>query len=141
MSAQLPRPSAPPGAAPGRSVFCSKIAIATQRQHERAFLLAQVDKSREPSIDKSRDISRAAPATPSFVECAHRLLQRSLMKQVDIPPCASTLSPILDLPEPITKLPPAVVALPPTDKVVALPPTVERLSRGEQHKVGGGGLG
>ena len=62
MSAQLPRPSTPPGAAPRHSDFRNKIAIATQRQRERAFFLAQVDKSREPVIDKSRDmISRAAP--------------------------------------------------------------------------------
>ena len=141
MSAQLPHPSAPPGAAPGRSVFHSKIAIATQRQHERAFLLAQVDKSHEPAIDKSRAISHAAPATPSSVERAHCLLQHSLMKQVNVPLRASTLSPILDLPESITKLPPTVVALPPTDEDIALPPTVERLSRDEQHEVGGGGWG
>ncbi len=138
MSAQLPCPYAPPGAVPGCSVFCSKIAIATQRQRERAFLLAQVDKSHEPAIDKSRDISRAAPATPSSIERAHRLLQRSLMKQVNVPLHASTLSPILDLPESITKLPPTIVALPPTDKDIALPPTVKRLSRDEQHKWGVG---
>ena len=60
------------------------------------------------------------------------------MKQVNVPLRASTLSPILDLPESITKLPPTVVALPPTDKDIALPPTVERLSRDEQHKVGVG---
>jgi hypothetical protein len=141
MSAQLPCPSAPPGAASGRSVFCSKIAIATQRQRERAFLLAQVDKSHEPVIDKSRDmIPRAAPATPSSVKRAHRLLQRSQMKQVNIPLRASTLSPILDLPESITKLPLTVVALPPTDedptdKDIVLPPTVEH------DEVGGGGVG
>ena len=138
MSAQLPCPSAPPGAAPGRSVFCSKIAIVTQRQRELAFLLAQANKSHEPAINKSRDISRAAPAMPSSVERAHCLLQRSLMKQINVPLRASTLSPILDLPESITKLPPTVVALPPTDKDIALPPTVERLSRDEQHKVGVG---
>jgi hypothetical protein len=138
MVAQLPRPSAPPSTAPGRSAFCSKIAIATQRQRERAFLLSQVDKSREPSINKSHDISRVAPATPSTIKCAHCLLQRSLMKQVNVPLCAGTLSPILDLPESITKLPHTVVALPSTDKDVALPPTVEHLSRGEQHEVGGG---
>ena len=63
------------------------------------------------------------------------------MKQVNVPLRASTLSPILDLPESITKLSPTVVALPPTDKDIALPPTVERLSRDEQHKVGGGGVG
>ncbi len=63
---------------------------------------------------------------------------------VNIPLRASTLSPILDLPESITKLPITVVALPPTDEDhtdedIALPPTVEHLSRDEQHKVGGGG--
>ena len=141
MLAQLPCPSAPPGAAaaPVRSVFCSKIAIATQRQREQAFLLAQVDKSREPFIDKSRDISRAAPVTPSSIEPAHCLLQHSVMKQVNVPIHASTLSPILNLPESITKLPLTVIALPPTDEDVALPPTVERVSHGELHEAGGGG--
>ncbi len=62
MSAQLPRPSASPGAAPGRTVIRGKIAMATQRQRERAFLLANVDKYRGETVcDKSRDmISRAA---------------------------------------------------------------------------------
>ena len=61
MSGQLPRPSASPGAAPGRTVIRGKIAMATQRQRERAFLLANVDKSRGETVcDKSRDmISRA----------------------------------------------------------------------------------
>ena len=108
-------------------------------------MLAQVDKSRQPVIDKSRDmISCAAPATPSSVERANRQLHRSQMKQVNIPLHASTLSPILDLPESITKLPLTVVALPPTDEDptnedMALPPTVERISRDEQHDAGGGG--
>ena len=148
MSAQLPRPSASPGAAPGRTVIRGKIAMATQRQRERAFLLANVDKSREPVIDKSRDmISRAAPATPSSVERANRQLHRSQMRQVNIPLQASTLSPILDLPESIAELPPTVVGLPPTDadpidQDITLPPTVERISRDEQHEAGGGdGLG
>ena len=94
MLTQLPCPSAPPGAAaaPVRSVFCSKIAIATQRQREQAFLLAQVDKSREPSTDKSRDISRVAPAMPSSIERVHCLLQRSVMKQVNVSIHASPLS-------------------------------------------------
>ena len=144
MSAQLPHPSASPGAAPGRTVIRGKIAMATQRQRERAFLLANVDKSREPVIDKSRDmISRAAPATPSSVERANRQLHRSQMRQVNIPLHASTLSPILDLPESTTALPIAVVGLPPTDadptdEDIALPPTVERISRDEQHEAGGG---
>ena len=72
------------------------------------------------------------------------------MKQVNIPLHASTLSPILDLPESITKLPLTVVALPPTDdptdedptdEDIALPPTVERVSRDEQHEAGGGWFG
>jgi hypothetical protein len=143
MSAQLPRRSTPPGsaAAPGHSVFRSKIAIATQRQHDRACLLAQVDKSRESFVDKSRDISRAAPTTPSSIERVHRLLQRSVMKKVNVPIRASTLSPILDLLEFITKLPPTVVALPPTDKDVALPPTVEKVPVVNCTKWGGGGSG
>ena len=125
------------------AVFCSKIGIATQRQRECAFLLAQVDKSRETAIDKSRDLSRAAPATPSSAECTHCLLQRSLMKQVNVPLCSSTLSPIFDQPESITKLPPTVsdVALPPAVEDVALPPTVEQVARGGQHEVGGGSGG
>jgi len=53
MSAQLPpRPSASAGAASGRAVICSKIGIATQQQRERAMLLAQVDESHEPAINK-----------------------------------------------------------------------------------------
>jgi hypothetical protein len=56
------------------------------------FLLAQVDKSREPSTDKSRDISRAAPAMPSSIERVHCLLQRSVMKQVNVSIHASPLS-------------------------------------------------
>ena len=101
-------------------------------------MLSQVNKSREPSIDKSRAISRAAPATPSSIERAHHLLQRSVMRQFNLPICASTLSPILDLPESITKLPLTVVALPPTDKDVALPPTVEKVPVVNCTKWGGG---
>ena len=135
MSAKLPRPSAPPGAASGRTVIRSKIGIATQRQRERAFLLAQVDKFREPAINKTHVLSHAALATPSSVECMHCLLQRSAMKQVYVPLRASTLSPILNQPESITELPPTVKdgALPPTVEDVALPPTVEQVARGEQQ--------
>jgi len=40
----------------------------TQRQRERAILLAQVDKSREPAINNTLANSNcAAPATPSSV--------------------------------------------------------------------------
>ena len=87
------------------------------------------------AIDKTRELSRAAPATPSSVEHAHRLLQRSTMKQVYVPLRASTLSPMLDQPESITELPPTVedVALSLTVEDVALPPTVEQVAHGEQQ--------
>ncbi len=95
MSAHLPRPSTTAGAASGCAVIRGKIGIATQRQHEQAMLLAQVDKSRERAINKTRaNSNRAAPATPSSVKCVHRLLHRSAMKQVDVSLRASTMSPI-----------------------------------------------
>jgi hypothetical protein len=98
VSAQLPLPSASAGAESGRAVIHGKIGIATQRQRERAMLLAQFEKkpvSREPAIDKTRAFNRAAPATPSCVKRAHRLLQHSVMKQVGVSLRASTLSPVL----------------------------------------------
>ena len=75
MSAQLPRPSASAGAASGRAVIHGKIGIATQRQRERAILLAQVDKSREPAINNTRANNRAAPATPSAPAATNAVLQ------------------------------------------------------------------
>jgi len=68
MLAQLPCPSAYAGAASSRAVIFGKIRIATQWQRERAMLLAQVDKSREPAINKTRAFNRAAPVTPSSVK-------------------------------------------------------------------------
>jgi hypothetical protein len=68
MSSQLPRPSNIAGYASGRAVVRGKLSIASQRQRERAKLLAHVDKSREPSIDKTRAFNRAGPATPSSVD-------------------------------------------------------------------------
>jgi hypothetical protein len=141
MSSQLPRPSASAGTASGRALSCGKLAIATQRQRERAKLLAHVDKSREPTIDKTRAFTRAGPATPSSVERAHRLLQRSAMKQPpDVPLCARTMSPVLELLAMIPKIPTTVerVACPVLElpaTIPELPPPVERVS-GEQH-VGG----
>ena len=86
MSSQLPRPSASAGSASGRALCRGKLSIAAQRQRDRAKLLAHVDKSREPTIDKTRALNRTGPATPSSVERAHRLLQRSAMKQPpDVP--------------------------------------------------------
>ena len=120
MSAQLPRPSASAGAAmSGRAVIHGKIGIATQRQRARAMLLSQADKSRVPPIDKTRVFNREAPVTHSSVNHAHRLLQRSAMKQVGVP--LRTISPVLELLATIPKL----------------PSTVERVAGGE-HVVGGG---
>jgi hypothetical protein len=51
MSSQLPRPFNIAGYASGRAVVRGKLSIASQRQRERAKLLAHVDKSREPTID------------------------------------------------------------------------------------------
>ena len=136
MSAQLPRPSASAGAAmSGRAASRGKLAEASQRQREQAMLLTRVDKSREPAVDKTRASNRAAPATPSSVERTHRLLQRSAMKQVDVPLRARTMSPVF-------KLPPATIhELPPTVERIAipkLPPTLEQIAGGEH--VGGGEL-
>jgi hypothetical protein len=108
MSAQLPRPSASAGAASGRAVIRSKIGIATQWQREQAMLLAQVDKSREPAIDKTRALNRLAPATPSSIEGAHCLLQHSVMKQINVPLRARTMSPVFELPATIPELPPTL---------------------------------
>ena len=82
MSAQLPRPSASAGAASGRAVIHGKIGIATQRQRERAILLAQVDKSHEPAINNTRANNRAAPAMPSAPAATNAML----------PPCAAAVA-------------------------------------------------
>ena len=74
MSAQLPHPSASAGAASGRAVIHGKIGIATQRQRERAILLAQVDKSRELVINNTRANNRAAPAMPSMPAATNTVL-------------------------------------------------------------------
>ena len=143
MSSQLPRPSASAGAASGRAVIRGKLSIATQRQRKRAMLLAHVDKSREPTIDKTRAFNRAAPTTLSSVECAHRLLQRSAMKQLDVSLRARTKSPVLELPATIPEIPTTVerVASPVVEMLATIPehpPPVGRVTD-EQH-VGGGGL-
>ncbi len=60
MSAQLPRPSASAGAAmSSHAASRGKLAEASQRQCEQAMLLARVDKSREPAVDKTRASNRA----------------------------------------------------------------------------------
>ncbi len=137
MSAQLPCPSASAGAAmSGRAASHGKLAEASQRQREQAMLLARVDKSREPAVDKTCASNRAAPVTPSSVERAHCLLQRSAMKQVDVPLCARTMSPVFELP------PATIHKLPPTVKQIAipeLPPTLKRIAGGEHVTRGGNG--
>ena len=93
MLAQLPCPSASAGAAmSGCAASRGKLAEASQQQREQAMLLARVDTSREPAVDKTRASNRAATATPSSVERAHPLLQRSAMKQVDVPLRARTMN-------------------------------------------------
>jgi hypothetical protein len=125
MSSELPRPSASAGAASGRAVIRGKLLIATQQQRERAMLLAHVDKSREPTIDKTCAFNRAAPATPSSVKRAHRLLQRSAMKQPDVPLRARTMSPVLELPATIPKIPTTVERV--ASPVFELPATIPKL--------------
>jgi hypothetical protein len=118
MSSQLPRPSASAGSASGRALSRGKLSIAAQQQRNRAKLLAHVDKSREPTIDKTRAFNRAGPATPSSVKRAHRLLQRSAMKQPpDVPLHARTMSPVLEL----------LATIP------EIPTTVERVERIQPH--------
>ena len=144
MSSQLPRPSASAGAASGRAVIRGKLSIATQRQRERAMLLAHVDKSREPTIDKTRAFNRAALATPSSVERAHRLLQRSAIKLLDVSLRAQTMSPVLEfpatIPDPTTieRVASPVVEMLAT--IPELPPPVGRVTD-EQHVGGGGRIG
>ena len=119
MSAQLPHPSTSAGAAmSGHAVICGKIEIATQRLCERAMLLAQLNKSCEPAINKTRAFNRAAPVTLSSVKQAHRLLQCSAMKQVDVPLRARTMSPVLELLALIAKLPPTVKRVAGGERVV-----------------------
>ncbi len=108
MSAQLPRPSTSAGAASGCAVIRGKIGIATQRQREQAMLLAQVDNSCEPAINKTHALNCLAPATPSSDEGAHCLLQRSVMKQVNEPLRARTMSLVFELPATIPELPSTV---------------------------------
>jgi hypothetical protein len=98
MSAPLPRPSASSGdGTSGRATARSKIALATQRQHECEKLLAVVAKSHEPAIDKTHAHNCVALATPSSVDRANRLYQRSaekLLKQ----PVITSVSTVIAIP-------------------------------------------
>ena len=100
MSAPLPRPSASSGdGTSGRATARGKIALATQRQREREKLLAVVAKSHEPAIDKTHAHNCVALATPSSVDRANRLYQRSaekLLKQ----PVITSVSTVIAIPIP-----------------------------------------
>ena len=101
MSAPLPRPSASSGdGTSGRATARGKIALASQRKHEREKLLAVVAKSREPIIAKPRAQKHTAPATPSSVERANRLYQRSAEKMLNQPASIASVSTVV----PITEL-------------------------------------
>ncbi len=60
MSAHLPHPSPSAGAMTGFTVISCKIGIATQRQREQAMMLAQLDKSHEPAMEKTPAVKRVA---------------------------------------------------------------------------------
>ena len=89
------------------------------------MLLGQVDKSCERAINKTRANNRSAPATPSSVEHAHRLLHCSVMKQINVPLRASTMSLIFELPSTIPELPTTVEGV--TSPVFELPATIPEL--------------
>ena len=109
MSAQLPR-------TPG------KLALAHQRQHQWARLLAGVDASRAPIVP-SRVHHGSAPLTPSSVDRTNRANQRSaekLLLQSVATAAEKTLSPINKIESP-----------------PALPPFVQRVFGGDNVQVGG----
>ena len=88
MSAQLPRPG--------------KLALASQRQHQRARLLAGVDASRAPIVPSCVHHG-LAPSTPSSVDRASRANQRSaekLLLQAVATAAEKTLSPINEIESP-----------------------------------------
>ena len=108
MSAQLPRPG--------------KLALASQRQHQRARLLAGVDASRAPIVP-SRVHHGSAPSTPSSADRANRAYQRSakkLLLQSVATAAEKTLSPINE-----------IILRP------ALPPFDQRVFGGDNVQVGG----
>ena len=108
MSAQLQNPG--------------KLALASQRQHQQARLLAGVDASRAPIVPSG--VSHGlAPSTPSSVDRANRANQRSaekLLLQVMTTAAEKTLSPINEIESP-----------------PALPPFDQRVFGGDNVQVGG----
>ena len=83
MLAPLPRPSASSGAGEsGRASSHGKLSRAHQRQIQREKLLAVVAESRAPIGNRSRIHNPTVLATPSSVNCANRLYQRSAEKQL-----------------------------------------------------------
>ncbi len=108
MSAQLRRPG--------------KLALAHQRQHQRARLLAGVDALRASTVP-SRVHHGLAPSTPLSVDCTNRANQcsaKKLLLQAAVNAAKRTLSPINKL-----KSPPM------------LPPFVERVVGGDNVTGGG----
>ncbi len=90
MSAQLPRPPPAGGCLASRG----KLPLAVQHQRERAMLLSDVDKSRQPAVDKTRAPSGTIPAMPSSIDRANRLCQRSAKKLLRQPDFASVATAI-----------------------------------------------
>jgi hypothetical protein len=123
MSAQLPCPSPLAGARnTGRGAIRGKLALAHQRQTQRARLLAGVDASRAPSVP-SHVHHGSAPSTPSSVDRVNRANQRSaekLLLQAVVTAAEKTLSPIKELESP-----------------PALPPFVQRVVGGDNVTGGG----
>ena len=101
MSAPLPHPSTSSGdGTSGRATALGKLSLATQQQCEREQLLAAVAKSRESVIDKINAHNLAAPATPSSVDHANRLYQRSAEKLLKQPAIASVATVVaIPIPE------------------------------------------
>ena len=99
MSAPLPHPSASSGnGTSGHATARGKIALASQWKNECEKLLAVVAKPREPAIAKTRAHKHTAPATPSSVEHANRLYQRSAERMLNQPAIASVSTvPITEL--------------------------------------------
>jgi hypothetical protein len=127
MSAQLH--CLPP--AGGRLASCGKLSLAVQHQHEQAILLSDLDKLPQPAADKTRVPSGTAPATPSSVNRAKHLRQRSAEKLLRQPDLASVATAIA-----------STVANVYAIFIPTLPPIQEKdTDKGEEHgtnSLGGG---
>jgi hypothetical protein len=79
---------------PCRGSHCQLWQVILSGQREQAILLSDLDKSRQPAADKSRASSGKAPATPSSVNGAQCLRQRSAEKLLRQPDFASIATAI-----------------------------------------------